>query len=71
MTLETNKLVAVNTNRSKTIKAPVNEMKHGCLINPPESAPPASSIPLQVVEINVTPVRHASAFPQEAVITKR
>lgn len=77
MTLETNKLAAVNTNGCKPIKAGVNGVHRsfqtrGCLINLPESGPPAFvSVLLWVLEINVSPVRLRPGFPQEKAITKR
>lgn len=77
MSLETNKLAAVNTNGCKPIKARVNGVNRslqtrGCLVNLPESGPPAFvSVLLRVLEINVTPVRLRPGFPQETAITKR
>lgn len=62
MTLETNKLAAVNTNGCKPIKALVNGVNRsfqtrGCLINIPEAATLAFvCVFLQVLEINVTPL---------------
>lgn len=58
MTLETNKLVAVITNKQARVNEANRSLQtRGCLINLPESAPPAFVYVffLQVLEINVTP----------------